>query len=186
MMKKIVPIYVLLIISLIGCKEKPRVKLSPLSTRLASLEAASAGALAPVKKALPVKLVPYCLILHPSNQLKWTEDTFYCSKCVVKAEGTFGGKQDTKSETGREALRKAKEQNGIPRNQQPDKTSTVREKNTGKPLKQYEYTNNKGEKIQVRKGNPKKYGNGGKGAKGNIIMRVPQMKSFIKHHDYKE
>ena len=48
----------------------------------------------------------------------------------------FGGKNDTNSKSSREAYRNAKDQNGVPRSQQPDKTTSVTEKGTGKPLKQ--------------------------------------------------
>jgi hypothetical protein len=35
----------------------------------------------------------------------------------------YGGKKDTESKTSKEALRNAKDQNGVPRSQQPDKTT---------------------------------------------------------------
>ena len=94
----------------------------------------------------------------------------------------FNGKTDTYSNTDREAFRKAKDQNGIPRSQQPDKTTTVPEKGTSKNLKQYEFTNSKGEKVQIRKDNPRTYNDGGK--QGKHYNAGDKGQKLKQHHKY--
>ncbi|WP_430968324.1 HNH/endonuclease VII fold putative polymorphic toxin [Spongiimicrobium sp. 2-473A-2-J] len=84
------------------------------------------------------------------------------SKIKTVGNKKFNGKADTKSTTSREAFRNAKDQNGIPRSQQPDKTFNTPDKNTGQNLKTYEFTNSKGEKVQIRKDNPRTFPDGGK------------------------
>lgn len=83
------------------------------------------------------------------------------SKATRKTSKKFDAKSsDTASDTSKEAFRNAKDQNGVPRSQQPDKTTTVRDKNTGENLKQYEFTNSKGEKVTIRKDNPTQFKDG--------------------------
>ena len=97
---------------------------------------------------------------------------------------TFNGKQDTNSESAREAFRKAKEQNGVPRSQQPSKQYTTPDKNTGEPLRTYDYQKANGEKVTIRKDKPVKYPDGGEqgphynaGTKGDKLRQ---------HHNYKK
>jgi len=77
---------------------------------------------------------------------------------------------DTKSNSANKALRQTKEQNAIPRSQQPGKVLKPRTdafKNAGlvrgKNLKQYQYTSSKGEKVIFRVDEVVKYGDGEKG-----------------------
>ena len=87
---------------------------------------------------------------------------------VQKDVKTFGGKQSTTSSTSKEAFGKAKEANGIPRSKQPDKTikqGTTEGDKAGldsRNVKQYEFTNSKGEKVIIRQDKPAKYPDGGK------------------------
>jgi hypothetical protein len=108
----------------------------------------------------------------------------------TKQNRKFNGKQDTKSQTSKEAFNKAKDQNGIPRSQQPDKSYKVKEtskgKETGKELRQYEYTNSKGEKITIRKDNPTKYKEGGKGDQGEHYNAGSTGEKLDQHHDVLE
>jgi RHS repeat-associated protein len=74
-----------------------------------------------------------------------------------KPAPTFDGQQDTESATPREAFRKAKEQNAIPRSQQPDRTikpNTPEGDDRGldsRNVKQYEFDkNSKGQKVVIR------------------------------------
>ncbi|NDW17918.1 hypothetical protein D0T53_03170 [Dysgonomonas sp. 216] len=106
-------------------------------------------------------------------------------KLDKNAFNLFDGANSTTNKTSREALRNAKDQNGIPRSQQPDKTSIVRDKNTGKPLKQYEYTNSKGEKVLIRKDNPVKYPDGGSQGKHYNAGKIEEKTDKLKqHHNY--
>ncbi|MDR0232139.1 MAG: hypothetical protein LBI82_08485 [Dysgonamonadaceae bacterium] len=79
----------------------------------------------------------------------------------------FDGGKDTNNKTGNEALRNAKDQNGIPRSQQPEKTikpNTEGGKNAGldgRNVKQFEYKNAKGEKVSIRQDKPTTYPDGG-------------------------
>ncbi len=81
---------------------------------------------------------------------------------------TFGGKQSTVSTTSKEAFGKAKEANGIPRSKQPDitiKSNTPEGKKAGldsRNVKQYEFTNAKGEKVIIRQDKAATYPDGGK------------------------
>jgi len=115
----------------------------------------------------------------PSQPAKTSTPTpikLYLPHDIVKAESKrFDGKQDTHSETKKEAFNKAKDQNGIPRSAQPDKTIKVDEvskgKPTGKKLREYQYTNSKGEKVSTRKDNPTNIRKEEKEIKAIIIMR---------------
>ncbi len=49
-------------------------------------------------------------------------------------------------------------------------------------MKQYEYTNSKGEKVQVRKDNPKTYPDGG--TQGNHYNAEQTGKKLDQHHNY--
>ena len=90
--------------------------------------------------------------------------------------GKFDGKNSTESKTRRAAYRNAKDQNGIPRSQQPDKTikPNTPEGNKLKPksldpsknVRQDEFTNSRGEKISIREVRPVKYNQGGNGDQG--------------------
>ena len=96
----------------------------------------------------------------------------------------FGGKNDTQSITGREAFRKAKDQNAIPRSQQPENIKIVREKGTGKPLKVYEYKNSEGKNISIRKDNPKIYPDGG--IQGKHYNAGDAQEKLKQHHYYEK
>ena len=103
-----------------------------------------------------------------------TTDAAKSSK-IIRAAGdskqsaakTFCGRSDTVSETSREAFRKAKEQNGIPRSQQPDRTvkpNTEAGNDAGLRngnVVQYEFTNSKGEKVTIRQDQATTYSDGG-------------------------
>lgn len=73
----------------------------------------------------------------------------------------FGGGNDTYSKSKKEAFNKAKDQNGVARSQQPDKQYITKDINTGKPLREYEFTNSYGKQITISKDNPRKYKDGG-------------------------
>ena len=85
----------------------------------------------------------------------------------TKAAKAFNGNVDTFNDTAKGAFRSAKDQNGIPRSQQPDKTikpdtdagkaAGLREDN----IVQYEFTNAKGEKITIRQDRATTYPDGG-------------------------
>jgi RHS repeat-associated protein len=86
---------------------------------------------------------------------------------TTKAPAKFGSKTDTYSSSRREAFRSAKEQNSIPKSQQPDniiKPNTPEGVNRGLKddnVKLYEFTNSKGEKVYIREDKPVKYNDGG-------------------------
>ena len=95
---------------------------------------------------------------------------------VMMAQGTANlanqkghlKESDTQSDNSNQALNKAKNANDIPGSQQPDNTikaNTPEGKAAGldpnKNVKQLEYTNNKGEKIQIRQDKPVQYPDGG-------------------------
>ena len=86
---------------------------------------------------------------------------------TTKATAKFGSKTDTYSSSRREAFRSAKEQNSIPKSQQPDniiKPNTPEGVNRGLKddnVKLYEFTNSKGEKVYIREDKPVKYNDGG-------------------------
>ena len=84
-----------------------------------------------------------------------------------KAVKAFNGRSDTFSETSRKAFRQAKEQNGIPRSQQPDRTVKPNTE-AGKAAElrkgnivQYEFTNSKGERVIIRQDQAAIYSDGG-------------------------
>ena len=90
-----------------------------------------------------------------------------------KNGGTFGAGKDTHGNGSSNAsLRNAKEQNGIPRSQQPDKTikpntpAGDKARLDSRNVRQYEYTNSKGEKKSIREDKPAKYNEGGTGDQG--------------------
>ena len=109
------------------------------------------------------------------TKLKYTDEVVDAAKTITKVDnakdiakaGKFNSKADTYSTTAKESFRKAKEQNGIPKSQQPDK---VIKPNTpeGKEMKLdndnvklYEFTNSKGEKVLIRQDKPALYKDGG-------------------------
>ena len=106
----------------------------------------------------------------------------------------FNGKQSTNNVTSKEAFRNAKDQNGIPRSQQPDKTikpNTPDGKNAGldsRNVKQYEFTNSKGEKIIIRQDKPAKYGSpNGAGDQGPHYNAGKAGSNLSKqHHNYEK
>ncbi len=108
---------------------------------------------------------------------------------VGPAVGLIGGpkkapnvKLNTSSLTRRQAFRKAKDANKVPRSQQPDRVFTVREKGTGKLLKVYEYTNSSGKKVLIRGDNARIYKDGGiQGAHFNAGEKGSKLKQ---HHYY--
>jgi hypothetical protein len=132
------------------------------------------------------------MTLSPSDQValnKFNKLQGLSSVDVVKTEGkTFNGKQDTQSGTQKEAFNKAKDQNGIPRTAQPDKTIKVDEvskgKPTGKKLREYQYTNSKGEKVSIRKDNKTTYSEGGVGDQGDHYNAGQTGGKLKQHHNY--
>jgi hypothetical protein len=125
--------------------------------------------------------------------LKYAEKTEVkaVEKDVIK---TFGGKQSTESITSKEAFGKAKEANGIPRSQQPDKiikVNTPEGKAAGldsRNVKQYEFTNSKGEKVTIRQDKPAKYGDPkGVGDQGKHYNAGKVGENLSKqHHNYNQ
>ncbi len=102
-----------------------------------------------------------------------------------KNGGSFDAGKDTKSTTQKEAFNKAKEQNGIPKSQQPKQQYKTPDKNTGKPLRTYEYRNSKGEKVIIRKDNPVTYPDGGKQGEHYNAGKVKDNTEKLKqHHNY--
>ena len=102
----------------------------------------------------------------------------------------YGGQKDTKSGSSKEAFRNAKDQNGIPRSQQPNKTikpNTLEgnaAKLDGRNVKQYEFTNSQGQKVTIRQNKPATYnvnGTGDQGAHYNAGQNGGKLKQ---HHNY--
>ena len=101
------------------------------------------------------------------DEAKWVAKTVGVSDGVVDGAKAFNRQSDTFSETANQAFRNAKDQNGIPRSQQPDRTvkpnteagstAGLREEN----IVQYEFTNSKGEKITIRQDRATTYPDGG-------------------------
>lgn len=61
----------------------------------------------------------------------------------------------------------------------------MRNENTGKPLKQYEYKNSKGEKVVIRRDNPTAYKDGGgQGKHHNAGKPKLETDKLKQHHDY--
>lgn len=96
--------------------------------------------------------------------------------------GSFNDKQDTQSGSESEAFRNGKDRNGIPRSQQPDKTSTVPDKNTGKPLKLFEFTNSFGDKVVMRRDNTRVYSDGYR--QGPHFNAGPAGAKLKQHHNF--
>lgn len=109
-------------------------------------------------------LLPY--VPAGASKLRYADDAVDGAKNLSKK---FNGKNSTESVTDRAAYRKAKDQNGIPRGQQPDKSikpNTPEGKKAGldsRNVRQDEFTNSYGEKVSIRKDKPAKYNDGGKG-----------------------
>jgi len=99
---------------------------------------------------------------------------------------------DTTSDTVRQALRKAKEANGIPKSAQPDRTikPNTREGDQlgldGRNVKLYEYTNSSGQKIHIRQDRPASYGQGGVGDQTAHFNAGPAGQKLKQHHYYGE
>lgn len=72
------------------------------------------------------------------------------------------GRTNTNSDTRRQAFNTAKNVNDIPRSQSPDHQYKVKDKDTGEALRAWDYTNNRGKKIEIREDKPKTYPDGGK------------------------
>ena len=107
-----------------------------------------------------------------------------------KNGGTFGAGKDTNGNGSSNAsLRSAKEQNGIPRSQQPDKTiksntpAGDKAKLDSRNVKQYEYTNSKGERKSIREDKPAKYNDGGKGDQGKHHNAGNEGEKLGQHHN---
>jgi hypothetical protein len=101
----------------------------------------------------------------------------------IPENNKFGAGNSTNSKTQKESFNKTKNANGIPKSQKPDKQYSVPDKNTGKPLRQYEYTNSKGKKVTIRKDNPVTYPDGGK--QGKHYNAGPSSAPKLKqHHNY--
>lgn len=102
---------------------------------------------------------------------------------AIKTERkAIGAASDTKSQTAKEAFRNAKDQNAIPRSQQPSRQYSTTDKNTGKPLKTYDFKNSKGENVTIRKDNPTTYPDGGK--QGPHYNAGETDKKLKQHHNY--
>lgn len=71
------------------------------------------------------------------------------------------GRIDTRSPTRKQAFNTAKDVNNIPRCQSPNRQYTVPDKDSGANLRQWEYTNLNGQKIDIREDKPKNYPGGG-------------------------
>lgn len=73
------------------------------------------------------------------------------------------GRITTQSPTRRQAFNMAKDVNNIPRSQSPNRQYKVEEKDTGKMLRQWDYTNVQGQSVTIREDNPRKYPTGEQG-----------------------
>jgi hypothetical protein len=128
-----------------------------------------------------------------TNQIKSNVEK-QTTNSSTKIGKTFNGKQSTESVTSKEAFRKAKEANGIPRSQQPDitiKTNTPEGKKIGldeRNIKQYEFTNTKGEKVTIRQDKPAQYGSPDrKGDQGKHFNAGKKGENLSKqHHNYEK
>jgi len=92
------------------------------------------------------------------------------------------GRLDTHSPTRRQAFNMAKDVNKIPRCQSPDRQYKVPDKDSGKDLRQYEFTNLNGQKIDIRQDEPKTYSNGG--AQSAHFNAGPSGSKLNKQHHY--
>jgi hypothetical protein len=96
--------------------------------------------------------------------------------------------EDTVSDTSREALRRAKNANGIPQSAQPDltiKPNTPQGNQVGldgRNVKQYEYTNSSGQKISIRQDKAAGYGQGGAGDQKTHFNAGPAGSKLKQHH----
>ncbi|MBX2921176.1 MAG: hypothetical protein KF746_03210, partial [Chitinophagaceae bacterium] len=129
---------------------------------------------------------------NPNNSVTMVPEGMRKDIVNLKTEGnkSFGGQNDTQSETRKEALNNAKEQNSIPRSQQPDKTikpNTPEGDKAGldnRNVRQYEYTNSKGEKVIVREDKPAQYNSGGTGDQGPHFNAGKASDNKLKQHHY--
>jgi RHS repeat-associated protein len=129
--------------------------------------------------------------VSPYNSLKKISDATIVVQTKV-VDKKFGGENDTNSSTRREAFRNAKDQNSIPRSQQPDKTikpGTKEGDQAGldkRNVKQDEFTNSKGEKVIIREDKPANYPDGGSQPPHFNAGRGPieQPKELKQHHNY--
>jgi hypothetical protein len=111
-----------------------------------------------------------------------------------KNGGSFGNKKDTKTDgDANKGLKNAKEANGIPTSQQPDKTikpNTPEGDAAGllsdKNVKQYEFTDYKGQKVTIRQDKPANYNDGGKGDQGPHYNAGSAEDNKLKQHHYYE
>ncbi|CAF1272695.1 unnamed protein product [Adineta steineri] len=71
------------------------------------------------------------------------------------------GRINTESDTRKQAFHTAKYANDIPLSQASSRQYMVKDKNTNENLRQWEYTNTKGQKIDIREDRSKIYANGG-------------------------
>jgi len=100
----------------------------------------------------------------------------------------FNGNYDTNSTTSKEAFRKAKDQNGVPRSQQPDKMikPNTPEGNEyrldNRNVKIYEFTNSKGETVLIRQDKSVNYGDGYQPEHFNAGLK--QDIKLKQHHNY--
>ena len=97
---------------------------------------------------------------------------------------------DTSSDTARQALRKAKEANGIPKSAQPDRTikpNTLEGDKLGldnRNVKLYEYTNSNGQKVHIRQDKAATYNQGGVGNQTPHFNAGPAGSKLKQHHYY--
>jgi len=100
----------------------------------------------------------------------------------------FNGNYDTNSTTSKEAFRKAKDQNGVPRSQQPDKMikpNTLEDNEyrlDNRNVKIYEFTNSKGETVLIRQDKSVNYGDGYQPEHFNAVLK--QDIKPKQHHNY--
>ena len=102
-----------------------------------------------------------------ADATKTTKTISETANHVQGAAKAFNGQADTYSETARKAFHNAKDQNGVPKSQQPDRTikpnteagnaAGLRDDN----VVQYEFTNFKGEKVIIRQDKTTIYPDGG-------------------------
>lgn len=92
------------------------------------------------------------------------------------------GRQDTRSPTRRQAFNAAKDMNKIPRCQSPNRQYNVPDKDSGKNLRQWEFTNPNGQKIDIREDKPKVYSNGG--SQSAHFNAGPSGSKLNKQHHY--
>ncbi len=104
--------------------------------------------------------------------------------------GLFGGGANTTSRTAREALRNAKDANGIPRNAQPDKIikpdtpAGDRMKLDNRNVKAFEFTNSKGQKVIIRQDRATSFGQGGRGNQPPHFNAGPKQDHKLRQHHF--